>query len=285
MKSHKIKILIFITTCLLASSLLVGTSIAQQQNNLPVVDISNETANSLNSPTGDSWNNIEKNEISLSGAPSAPFIPLVDTEETRNVTTDTLNVKAAKTSDRIYFHLSWEDPTKNIGAPNPPNFPDAGALQMPSQPGKTTSIMMGSQNIPVNIWYKSAGKTTEEIIAAGPGSVSSLNQSVVKGNMQYKNGRWQLVLYRTLEASGNNKPQFSNNNNNNYDIAFAVWNGANKEKDGKKAISTWYTLNSVSGQNQSTGGQPAEQQPGLTFLTAIFGIVSLFILRKIRNRK
>ena len=51
---------------------------------------------------------------------------------------------------------------------------------------------------------------------------------------------WRVVVKRTLETGDANDTQFKVGMS--VPIAFAVWDGNNIERNGMKALSTWFTL-------------------------------------------
>jgi cytochrome c len=78
----------------------------------------------------------------------------------------------------------------------------------------------------------------EEATARGFGAISPkpLNAQLVSGKGVWRDGRWHVVLSRTLAAESDIKTDGQTR------IGFAVWNGSEGDRAGQKAISTWYTL-------------------------------------------
>lgn len=73
-----------------------------------------------------------------------------------------------------------------------------------------------------------------EIEAVGPGSVT-LRPPVaqgVKAHGEWKDGRWTVVLRRTME----------NGSSGRVSIAFALWDGAVRDRNGQKLVSIWHDL-------------------------------------------
>ncbi len=80
------------------------------------------------------------------------------------------------------------------------------------------------------------------LTAKGPGSITFRPKAsqLVTSDANWKDGRWSVVLYRTLNAPGNaglslipGKP---------YSAAFALWDGAAHDRGGQKMISIWQDL-------------------------------------------
>jgi DMSO reductase family type II enzyme heme b subunit len=61
----------------------------------------------------------------------------------------------------------------------------------------------------------------------------------VKGGA-YSGPTWRVVVKRSLESGDANDVQFKAGMS--VPIAFAVWDGANIERNGMKSLSTWFTL-------------------------------------------
>jgi DMSO reductase family type II enzyme heme b subunit len=128
---------------------------------------------------------------------------------------------------------------------------------------------MGERKKPVNIWHwkadasqvisRNPGRTVsthheklfvnpfsetpvEELNALGFGSlyVQSLQNQQLQGNGAWKDGQWTLVLIRDLATPSRQDINFKRGNR--FLLAFAVWDGANKDKNANKVVSFWKTL-------------------------------------------
>ena len=128
---------------------------------------------------------------------------------------------------------------------------------------------MGEHNKPVNIWHWKADsnhkienellwvqkdktsfsflnpfneKSVEEINSRGFGSLSvqSLQNQQVSGNGKWKNGQWTVIFVRDLYTPDQNDVRF--NPKQSTSLAFAIWNGSNKDKNANKVISFWQHL-------------------------------------------
>lgn len=78
------------------------------------------------------------------------------------------------------------------------------------------------------------------LITGGPGTVKfrpPINQTV-KANGVWKNHRWNVVMTRSLKVA-NPDGGFSLQPGAKISVAFAVWNGSQKDRDGKKLITIW----------------------------------------------
>jgi len=87
------------------------------------------------------------------------------------------------------------------------------------------------------------GPTTSSLEAAGPGSVTfrpRTNQSV-EAHGQWSDGRWTVVMRRPLQV-GDPSGGVPLSPGDKASIAFAVWDGAAKDRDGKKLVTIWQDL-------------------------------------------
>ncbi len=80
----------------------------------------------------------------------------------------------------------------------------------------------------------------ENLVAAGFGSLTPDQSVAVTGWGQWRDGRWRVVFERTLAVAepGNvNLPATGRT-----DVAFAVWDGGARERDGQKSVANFVTL-------------------------------------------
>lgn len=79
----------------------------------------------------------------------------------------------------------------------------------------------------------------EEATARGFGNLARrpIGEQSVTGKGIWRDGRWHVVLSRELAPAVGKPPLGSGAN-----IAFAVWNGSERDRNGQKAISGWYSL-------------------------------------------
>lgn len=81
----------------------------------------------------------------------------------------------------------------------------------------------------------------EDLVAGGFGSLTSQAQQDVIGRGVWKDGIWSVVMARPLKTNDKSDAQFSIGENKA--VAFAVWDGANNEVNGRKSVSAWVVLN------------------------------------------
>ncbi|WP_237099880.1 ethylbenzene dehydrogenase-related protein [Nitrospina gracilis] len=79
----------------------------------------------------------------------------------------------------------------------------------------------------------------EDLNAEGFSTLTTQANQDVDGKGNWSNNRWSVVFKRSLKTDDANDAQFTGNS---IPMAIAIWNGANKERNGQKAITAWNTL-------------------------------------------
>ena len=200
-------------------------------NQIPVSEATG-SGEELLDPGAAAWEEVDPVEISLTSAPSG--VPAA-----ADTTVDRLEVRAVRADARFLLRLSWPDRTADEAATDPRTFVDAVAVQLPTNATTRPAIAMGSPRATVNVWYWSAETGNEELLAGGPGSTTAFETSGLEASATRSDGRWQLVFARD-STGGDGRTAIAPDRD--LDIAFAVWNGSNMERSGRKAVSEWYTL-------------------------------------------
>jgi DMSO reductase family type II enzyme heme b subunit len=82
----------------------------------------------------------------------------------------------------------------------------------------------------------------ENVMAIGPQTVTSFpeTQQKVMGKGIWDGQKWQVVFVRKLKFDSKQKVNFIKGES--IPIAFAIWNGSEKDRNGQKMVSTWYDL-------------------------------------------
>ncbi len=158
-----------------------------------------------------------------------------------------LYFQLARTSERFYVRLRWQDPTENRKT-DVDAFRDGAAIQLALN-GVDTSYMMGTgPKKPVNIWYWRADQEqVEDLAAGGYGSTTMLPEQLVTGKGVYhaernsRDNEWHVVMSRKLDSAGDYQAGLKTGV---IPIAFAVWQGAEGQRDGNKRVShSWILVN------------------------------------------
>lgn len=82
----------------------------------------------------------------------------------------------------------------------------------------------------------------ENLNAAGVGTTTSQpsEAQVIKGEARWADGKWRVVIVRALKTGNPRDTQFEPGQT--IPVAFAVWDGAQRDRDGQKAVSVWQRL-------------------------------------------
>ncbi|MGP0594989.1 ethylbenzene dehydrogenase-related protein [Nitrospira sp. T9] len=185
-----------------------------------------------------------------------------------------LSIRSIHNGKDIAFLLEWQDATINESL-TPGVFRDGVAVALPL--GDAPAFFcMGQLDHYVNIWHWKAdwqsdvdrraerakeskrgesGPRRFEVIPRRPSSVEDLvgggfstltskeQQGRIQGQAEWKNGLWRVVMKRPLTSMGDDLDNEAMLVPGRMQaIAFAVWNGENKERNGQKSVASWMQL-------------------------------------------
>jgi hypothetical protein len=80
----------------------------------------------------------------------------------------------------------------------------------------------------------------EDLNAEGFGTLTTQTTQDVLGRGVWKDGRWYVTFARTLATGDANDSQLAPGDSRS--VAFAIWNGSNREAGARKQLSAWVTL-------------------------------------------
>jgi len=250
-----------------------GTRLAETQN-LELTALAVDESPGLD-PRADIWSEVSEVEVPLSGqqasyAMGGGSVPVV-------------RVKAVHHEATLYLRLEWDDGTKNDASYRPEDFADAAAVEFPAASATSVpSFCMGQPGVGVNIWhwradseagipdpseqyasavvdtypstddlfyparavgnpYAAFDSPVQNLVAQAFGTLAPAGSQTVSGHGVYEDGRWQVVFARSFDAASDEEAAFAPGKKT--DVAFAVWDGANGERDGMKSVSQFVTLN------------------------------------------
>jgi complex iron-sulfur molybdoenzyme family reductase subunit gamma len=193
---------------------------------------------------GSAWSQIAPKHIALNRTP-----PLFDTDEPASLEISTVDVRLARTGGKLLLQLTWRDPSQDaatlVQAPGTPpetrflkvpteaedRFFDAAAVMFPSNPGKDAmapSLQMGDAEHPVEIYYWNSSRGATVMQAEGRSTTRRTNQSFPTKAV-WQHGEWTVTMELPDLPAGT-------------PVAFAVWNGAQRDRDGRKYFSVWQVL-------------------------------------------
>jgi hypothetical protein len=240
------QLLIAVSASLLLASMTwaqTGTKPAPGQS-LAVAASSTSADKLLNGGVA-AWPEISVKRVALNRTP-----PLFDTDEPATPEIASLDVRVARSGGKLVVQLSWRDPTHDAvtlaEVPNTPpetrfrkvpteaddRFFDAAAVMFPANASSgaiAPSLQMGDAEHPVEIYYWNATRGAMLMQGQGRGTTKRTGKSF-PANGGYQNGQWSVIFELPDLPAGT-------------PVAFAVWNGSQKDRDGRKYFSVWQVLN------------------------------------------
>ena len=210
-----------------------------------VIPVTTSTARAEAVLEGDvaSWEQAQVKKVSLNRTP-----PLYETDKPATNEVPVVEVSSLRAAGKLYVHLAWRDSTRDAAilqsAPDSPpetrflktpteaddRFFDAAAIMVPLEQdgGLNPSLQMGDGNHPVRIYYWNSARGAMLMEAHGRGTTKRTGQTFpAKGT--YQSGRWMVTFELPTQPAGT-------------PVAFAVWNGSQEDRDGRKYFSVWYVL-------------------------------------------
>lgn len=154
--------------------------------------------------------------------------------------TQEAEVRALATPKGLALRLEWGDPSVDERK-TPHRFADGAAVQFARDGKVDTTPYMGGAGRHVNIWYWNAARNeAENLWADGFGTLARLPTQDVTAHGRHADGKWRVVFFRPWRSQ---EVRAARIDAGARPIAFAVWNGANDERDGFKAVTMqWQTL-------------------------------------------
>ena len=121
-------------------------------------------------------------------------------------------------------------------------FADAVAIQLPIEPPTTIRkpyVLFGDKDFPVNLWFVDVAKQTPELwVGRGSDALEKLGARALTATSAYDKGEWTVVFKRRLRSPG----EVAFEEGGFLPIALSVWDGSNRERGNKRALSTWWTV-------------------------------------------
>ncbi len=202
------------------------------------------SADSLMKGDSTAWNQFAPKRVALNRTP-----PLYDTDEPAGMEISTIDVRCVRSGDKLMAHLSWRDPTQDsVSLPEVPNaapetrfrkvqteaddrFFDAAAVMFPTKASAgelSPSLQMGDPDHPVQIYYWNATRGAMLMESHGRSTTRRTGRGF-PASAVYQKGQWSVTLELPNLPAGT-------------PLAFAVWNGSQKDRDGRKYFSAWQIL-------------------------------------------
>lgn len=160
-----------------------------------------------------------------------------------------VTVRSVHDGNTIFFRYQWADATADTTANDNNLFGDALAMEIPYSGGGggmggmgDTSLAMGTQTEPVNIiFWRAHMPTPHNIVGGGIGTPQhSPDAQNLQKYQNWSNGTWTVIVSRPMTGASDN--QVTLESGTSYSVAFANWDGSDKNRNGRKAFSNWQTL-------------------------------------------
>jgi DMSO reductase family type II enzyme heme b subunit len=150
-----------------------------------------------------------------------------------------LTVKAIHDGTDIAFLMSWNDLTQSSEVYEPKEFGDRAVIML----NANRICQMGSPNNPTNMWFwnaadktQGAGGSVQNLLGGGIGTITHTDDDNIQVVSNYTGNEWQVVMSRPL-AAVDPADQFEFSLGVTTEVAFALYDGAFKQRNGAKYIS------------------------------------------------
>lgn len=157
-------------------------------------------------------------------------------------------VRALATPAGLAVRLEWADPMADVRKTQH-GFADGVGIQFARDGKADTTPYMGGAGRHVNIWYWNAAmNTAENLWADGFSTLTRLPTQDVTARSRHAEGKWRVAFFRawrskeTRAANLQGKGRGTEKLPSAQPVAFAVWNGANDERDGFKAVTMQWQM-------------------------------------------
>ena len=187
------------------------------------------------------WSNVPSKDVALiptplNGNPAIKAISPFIEKSTDHGTVSALRVSLAHNGDIVAVRLMWQS-DKHDKIVDLDEFVDGVAVMFPLTPG-ASAFTMGSESDPVNAWYWKGNLRTSafEVVAKGYGTSvrNTPASSNIRCDAEHVGEHWHVVLSRALSIPGGSVVFQPGEETR---MAFAVWDGGNRERSGRKSFS------------------------------------------------
>lgn len=195
----------------------------------------------LHDPNGSVWQSLEGQSFPLVPTPlnGNPMIkkisPFIE-KSTDHGVVNKVTVASAHNGNSLAVRLTWAS-EKHDTMVDLDEFVDGAAVMFPLTPN-ASAFLMGSPTDPVNAWYWKGNLSDQgfDVIAQGYGT-SERSRSAhepIQVAATHAQGNWHLVMSRALKGD-DSRAKFEPGTATR--MAFAVWDGGNRERAGRKSFS------------------------------------------------
>ncbi|MCP3980159.1 MAG: c-type cytochrome [bacterium] len=155
-------------------------------------------------------------------------------------------------------------------------FSDAVALQFPSRPVsgiRKPYFIFGDTQNSVDLWFVDlARKLPQTFVGRGSDGIEAAEGDDIEVITSYEAGEWTVLLKREQRSSSGisfGMDQFT-------PIAFSVWDGFNRERGNKRALSAWFHLYVEPDQEVS----PVGPMVRTALIVLLLEIIAIVIIRR-----
>ncbi len=191
-------------------------------------------------PEAKAWDQIAAARVALNRTP-----PLYETDPPSEVEISEVLIRVARANGKLLVQMAWQDRTQDAATlakiPETPyetrdkkehtaesaRFFDAAAVMLPASGAGAPSLQMGDAQHAVKIYYWNATRGPMEMAAEGRTTTRRLGPSNARG--AFRAGNWRVVFELPEPPQG-------------APLSFAVWNGSQLDRDGRKYFSVWHWL-------------------------------------------
>ena len=156
-------------------------------------------------------------------------------------------------------------------------FSDAVAIQLPTQVpvgSRKPYFLFGDAQNPVDLWFVDlAKKVATRYTGTGSKSLTMVEGEEVSATASYDRGEWSVIFKRPLRGTGG--VTFAEGQY--VPIALSIWDGSQRERGNKRALTRWMYLYTLPGETPSTAW------PMLRAALAVL-IVEILLIAWVRRR-
>lgn len=195
-------------------------------------------------PMSPEWSRLTLQRVALNRTPR-----LYDTEAPSELEIPFVDIRLARAGGKLVVQMIWRDPTQDAaqiaklpaapteGRPHKElteatdRFFDSAAVMHPArlpQDDTWPSLQMGDTGQPVSIYFWNASRGAARMQAEGRSTTKRTGESF-PAQALYKGGAWNVTMELQDVPAG-------------MPLAFAIWNGSQQDRDGRKYFTTWLRL-------------------------------------------
>lgn len=173
----------------------------------------------------------------------------------------------------------WGEEDSGDAAGGGEGFSDAIGLQFPSKVpsgNRKPYFIFGDSQSSVDFWFVDLAKNAalaEQFLGRGSEALEVFGADEIEVSASYDQGRWSVIFKRPLKARGGVSLQ----EEMFVPIAFSAWDGFNRERGNKRALSPWFYFYLEPAEKISAVG-PMLRAAGLVLLAEI--LLVIFIRRR-----